>query len=99
MSGDALSEFTRQRADSIKAMSADADMREQSADWFSAASRHRYSYNFDWLGVPIIQFPQDILALQEVMWAARPDCVIETGVAHGGSLLFYASMLKVMDVD
>lgn len=96
---DALAEFGRLKAQSIEAMSADAEMRELSRAWFTAASRHRYSYNFEWFGVPIIQFPQDLVALQEVAWASRPDCIIETGVAHGGSLLFYASILKAMDID
>jgi len=95
---DALAEFERQKAQSIAEMAADSHMRKLSYDWFSAASRHRYSYNFEWLGLPIIQFPQDLVALQEVVWAARPDCVIETGVAHGGSLVFYASLLKMMDI-
>lgn len=55
-----------------------------------------YPYNFDWLGVPIIQCPQDIIALQEIIWKTKPTLIIETGVAHGGSLIFYASMLKLL---
>jgi cephalosporin hydroxylase len=96
---DALAEFARSKTQSIDAMAADTHMRELSRAWFIAASRHRYSYNFEWFGVPIIQFPPDLVALQEVVWSSRPDCIIETGVAHGGSLLFYASLLKAMDVD
>lgn len=55
----------------------------------------RYSYNFSWLGRPIIQYPQDIVALQEIIWATQPDLIIETGIAHGGSLIFSAAMLEL----
>jgi cephalosporin hydroxylase len=57
-----------------------------------------YSYNFDWLGRPIIQYPQDIVALQELIWQIKPDLIIETGIAHGGSLIFSASMLALLDM-
>lgn len=55
----------------------------------------RYSYNFSWLGRPIVQYPQDIVAMQEIIWAVQPDLIIETGIAHGGSLIFSASMLEL----
>jgi cephalosporin hydroxylase len=80
----------------IAAMSADAAMAASAADFMRKSIDHRYSYNFSWLGVPIIQYPQDIMALQELMWADRPDLVIETGVAHGGSAVFFASMLELL---
>jgi cephalosporin hydroxylase len=67
-------------------------------DSFVAASiGSKYSYNFDWLGRPIIQYPQDMVALQEIVWATRPDLVIETGIAHGGSLVLSASLLAMLD--
>lgn len=56
----------------------------------------KYSYNFTWLGRPIIQYPQDMMAMQEIIWQVKPDLIIETGIAHGGSLIFYASMLKLI---
>jgi cephalosporin hydroxylase len=59
------------------------------------ANRHKYSYHFEWLGRPIIQFPQDIIAMQEIIWSVQPDLIIETGIAHGGSMIFYASMLEL----
>ncbi len=59
---------------------------------------NKYSYNFSWLGRPIIQYPQDIVAMQEVIWQVKPDLIIETGIAHGGSLIFYASMLALLDI-
>jgi cephalosporin hydroxylase len=55
----------------------------------------KYSYNFTWMGRPIIQYPQDIVAMQEIIWATKPDLILETGVAHGGSLIFSASMLEL----
>lgn len=71
-------------------------LRRRSIEWISAASRHNYSHHFTWMGLPIIQFPQDVVALQEIIWRVQPDLVIETGVARGGSLLFYASMLRLL---
>lgn len=80
----------------IAAMAADAAMAGSAADFMRRSIAHRYSYNFSWLGVPIIQYPQDIVALQELVWADRPDLIIETGVAHGGSTVFFASMLELL---
>src|ERR1700733_11729750 len=57
---------------------------------------HKYTYNFTWLGRPIIQYPQDIVALQEIIWQVKPDLIIETGIAHGGSIIFSASMLELL---
>jgi len=57
----------------------------------------RYSYAFTWLGRPVIQYPQDIVAVQELIWAVRPDLIIETGIAHGGSLVLSASVLALLD--
>ena len=59
----------------------------------------KYSYNFTWLGRPIIQYPQDIVAMQEIIWRVRPDLIIETGIAHGGSLIFSASMLVLLEAS
>jgi cephalosporin hydroxylase len=55
----------------------------------------KYSYNFKWLGRPIIQYPQDVLAMQELIWTVQPDLIVETGIAHGGSIIFSASMLEL----
>lgn len=56
----------------------------------------KYSYNFSWLGRPIIQYPQDMIAMQELIWKIKPDLIIETGIAHGGSLIFFAAMLELV---
>ena len=65
-------------------------------DWMDQANEHRYSYNFSWLGLRIIQFPQDLIAMQEIIWEVKPDLIIETGIAHGGSSVFYASMMQLL---
>lgn len=62
------------------------------------ANIHKYSYHFEWLGRPIIQYPQDMVAMQELIWQIKPDLIIETGIAHGGSLILSASMLALLDV-
>ena len=72
------------------------DKLKRAAHAFVEASvEPKYSYNFTWLGRPIIQYPQDIVAMQELIWAVKPDLIIETGIAHGGSLVFSASMLEL----
>ena len=87
--------FDRQRVEEIGAMAADQPLQTLTKEWFLASCRHHYSYNFTWLGQPIIQYPQDVLAMQEIVWRVRPDVIVETGVAHGGSLLLYASLLEL----
>lgn len=73
---------------------------QDSTKHFLRKSVHvKYSYNFTWLGRPIIQYPQDIIAMQEIIWRVKPDLIIETGIAHGGSLIFYASMLELLGGD
>ena len=70
-------------------------LKEAAAKFTNASIRSQYSYNFSWLGRPIIQYPQDMVAMQELIWSLRPDLIIETGIAHGGSLIFSASMLEL----
>ena len=61
-----------------------------------ASNKAQYSYNFSWMGRPIIQYPQDMIAMQEIIWDTKPDLIIETGIAHGGSLIYYASLLELI---
>ena len=68
---------------------------ELTEQWFEASVANRYSYNFTWLGRPVIQYPQDLVMLQEIIWETQPELIIETGIAHGGSLIFSASMLEL----
>nr|WP_240901538.1 cephalosporin hydroxylase family protein [Thioalkalivibrio sp. XN279] len=72
-------------------------MVEAAHNFMLASTRPKYSYNFFWCGRPVIQYPQDIVALQELIWQIKPDLIIETGIAHGGSLIFSASMLALLD--
>lgn len=68
--------------------------------WVREATRQRQAFSFPtWLGRPILQLPQDLLAMQELIWQVRPQVIVETGVAHGGSLVFYASMLQLLGGD
>jgi cephalosporin hydroxylase len=68
-----------------------------SAGFMLESIKAQYSYNFAWLGRPIIQYPQDMIAMQELIWSVRPDLIIELGIAHGGSLILSASMLALLD--
>ena len=74
----------------------DPELNRLSNLWVRETARYKYSYNFTWLGRPIIQFPQDIVAMQEIIWRVKPDLIVETGIAHGGGLIFYASMLELV---
>lgn len=85
-------------AQEISDMGGDANLKAKSIDWLIASSHHKYSYHFEWLGRPIIQYPTDIVALQEVIWTQKPDLIIETGIAHGGSLILNASILALLDL-
>jgi cephalosporin hydroxylase len=80
----------------IARMAADPAVQQAARTLFRESVRHRYSYNFTWLGRPIIQYPQDIVALQEIVWRVRPEVIVETGIAHGGSLILSASLLELL---
>jgi len=80
----------------VELMNKDLELKKLSRKWFDKAFSHEYSFHFSWLGLPIIQFPQDIIALQEIIWKIKPDLIIETGIARGGSLIFLSSMLEMI---
>lgn len=94
-----MGEFEERNQRFIEQMAADTSLRELTRKWFNASTKYEYSYHFTWLGRPIIQFPQDVMAIQEVVWKVKPDLIIETGIAHGGSLIFSASMLELIGGD
>jgi cephalosporin hydroxylase len=71
---------------------------ELSKEWFEQSIKAEYSYNFEWLGRPLIQYPTDLVGMQEIFFKTKPDLVIETGIAHGGSLVFSASMMALLDI-
>jgi cephalosporin hydroxylase len=87
--------FAREVAENVAALGDDVDVQGLSRIWSRETNRHKYTYNFQWLGRPIIQYPQDMVAMQELIWSVQPDLIIETGIAHGGSLIFFASMLEL----
>lgn len=89
-------QFETDRQQWIRELGDADELRRQANEWLSLSCRYHYSYNFDWLGLPIIQFPQDIVAMQEIIWRTKPDLIVETGIARGGSLVFHASMLKLL---
>ena len=89
-------QFKLEVQSNIEGLKQDHDVQALSRIWLREITPHKYAYNFTWMGRPIIQFPQDMMAMQEIVWAVRPDLIIETGIAHGGSILFYASLLELM---
>jgi cephalosporin hydroxylase len=93
----ATSEFEDSVARNVATLRKDSQLANQSFDWILKTLPHHYSYNFRWMGRPIIQYPQDMIAVQELIWRIKPDLVIETGIAHGGSLILSASMLALLD--
>lgn len=90
------SEFQDQIARNIDGLKQDVGLKDQSNEWLLKTLPHRYSYNFSWMGRPIIQYPQDMVAMQEIIWKVQPDLIVETGIAHGGSLIFYASLCELI---
>lgn len=93
----AIQDFEKKVLMNVEGIGKDRDFLGLGNIWIREAVRHEYAYNFSWLGRPIIQIPQDIYAIQELIWKVRPDLVIETGVAHGGSLIMSASVLALLD--
>lgn len=93
-----MTEFDREVIDRIEAMGLNESLKQDAMRFMRASIQPQYSYNFSWMSRPIIQFPQDIVAVQELVWRVRPDLIIETGIAHGGSLILSASMLALLDM-
>ena len=93
---DPVKQFFSERAADIDAMGADSEMREKSVEWMVLADKYKYTYNYTWMGRPIIKFPNDMVAQQELVWSIKPDLIIETGIAHGGSIIFSASLLELI---
>jgi cephalosporin hydroxylase len=88
-------EFKAECSSEVTAQSKDSELLKLTKAWFDRANRAKYSYHFEWMGRPIIQYPQDIVAMQEIIFSVKPDLIIETGIAHGGSLILYASLLEL----
>ncbi|MBF58491.1 cephalosporin hydroxylase family protein [Vreelandella neptunia] len=93
-----FAQFLQESHDSVSSYSSQAEWNRQSNEWLVRAFDKRYMYNFLWMGRPIIQTPVDMTAIQELIWQIKPDLIIETGIAHGGSLVLSASMLALLDM-
>ena len=96
---DEAERFDAEVKENIAGLKNDQDVQALSRVWLREITRHKYAYNFNWMGRPIIQFPQDMIAMQEIIWQVRPDLIIATGIAHGGSLIYYASLLEMFGGD
>lgn len=96
---DPIKQFQEEVKKNIECLGRDTDLQALSRVWVREISPHKWAYNFSWLGRPAIQFPNDAWAMQEIIWSVRPDLIIETGIAHGGSLMFSASMLALLDLS
>ena len=93
---DPILEFQESRKVRIEQSSKDIELRKKSIEWMLEADRYKYTYNFEWCGIPIIKFPNDMIVFQELIWKLKPDIIIETGIAHGGSIIFSASLLELI---
>jgi cephalosporin hydroxylase len=93
---NSAAEFQDLVAANIDRLKQDRELKAKSNAWLLQTLPQGYSYNFHWMGRPIIQYPQDMIAMQEILWTVRPDLIVETGIAHGGSLVYYASLCELM---
>jgi cephalosporin hydroxylase len=90
--------FKDQCRSEVESQGKDKALLSLTQKWVNSANSKKYSYHYEWLSRPIIQYPQDIVAMQELIWRIKPDLIIETGIAHGGSLIMSASMLALLDL-
>ncbi|RNC68876.1 MAG: cephalosporin hydroxylase [Desulfuromonadales bacterium] len=93
-----VEQFNLEVKENIEKMGNDNPLYDLTLNWIRSISTYKYPYNFTCMGRPIIQLPQDMIAMQELIWQIKPDLIIETGIAHGGSLVFSASMLALLDM-
>jgi len=91
-----MEQYQQQVEQHKKEIEEDKAFQQVSRDWLNRSVGCGYCYNFTWMGRPIIQYPQDVLAMQELIWNIQPDAIIETGIAHGGGIVFYAAMLELI---
>ena len=93
-----LKKFADESTTNINEMMSDSIVNQKTQEWMEITGPHKYAYNWRWLGLPIIQMPADVVATQELIWKIEPTVIIETGVARGGSLIFNASQLAMLDL-
>ncbi|MCQ1573399.1 cephalosporin hydroxylase family protein [Neorhizobium galegae] len=94
-----MSDFTKEVEARVAAVPGNKELNDSAAQFMRTSIASQYSYNYFWLGRPIIQYPQDMVAMQELIWTVKPDLIIETGIAHGGSLILSASMLALLELS
>jgi cephalosporin hydroxylase len=92
-------QFKKELEERIAAYENDKELTAIARDWVELSMKRKYVYNYSWLGRPIIQYPEDIVAIQEIIWTVKPDLIVETGIAHGGSIILSASMLELLGGD
>lgn len=88
--------FKQENKDRIASYATNSKLQDAASNFNKVSNDEMYSYHFSWMGRPIIQYPQDMLAMQELIWDIKPDLIIETGIAHGGSLIYYASLMELI---
>ncbi|MEX0296609.1 cephalosporin hydroxylase family protein [Pseudomonas putida] len=88
--------FIQECQDEIRDQGNNTALRELAQTFYNESAKHKYTYHFSWMGRPIIQLPQDMVAMQELIWKLKPDLIIECGIAHGGSIIYYASMMELV---
>ncbi len=93
---DPVKEFEKERIELIHSNSKNDALKDAAYKFNVESNKAKYSYNFSWMGRPIIQYPQDMIAMQEIIWDIKPDLIIETGIAHGGSIIYYASLMELI---
>jgi cephalosporin hydroxylase len=96
MRNDPVQQFVDERQLRITSNASNSKLKDAASAFNIESNKAQYSYNFSWMGRPIIQYPQDMIAMQEIIWKVKPDLIIETGIAHGGSLIYYASILELI---
>jgi cephalosporin hydroxylase len=92
-------QFSKEKSSNINSLGNSRKLKELGIKFMVDTAPNKYSYNYTWMGRPIIAYPQDMIAMQEIIWSVKPDLIIETGVAHGGSIVYYASLLELIGGD
>jgi cephalosporin hydroxylase len=94
-----IEKFNQEKKENIAKLGANQEVKDLGLEFLIKSAENKYSYHFSWMGRPIIAYPQDMIAMQEIIWEVKPDLIIETGVAHGGSVVYYASLLELIGGD
>lgn len=94
-----IEKFKEEKKNRIKHLGNNQELQNLGIKFLQETGEAGYTYNFNWMGRPIIAFPQDMMAMQEIIWEVQPNLIIETGIAHGGSIIFYASLLELIGKD